>query len=692
MSARTPMDDDEFAAICKAAVEDAVDYIDTEISPSRAEVLRYYHGLPFGDEEPGRSQIVSRDVHDNTMGLLPSVMRVFMNEERVLEFEAGGDAPEDAEQAEQQTDYVDHVIMRDNPGFQELQAAFIDGLRTEVGFIKAWWDVEQRKRRVELSGLDDVALGMALDRYDKYDDADFEDQEQDPEDSTWSLAITYTQVKKRIRVAAVPPEEVIISRGARCIDSAPLVAHRREETVSNLVGMGYERELVEELAGSSGDETLNTNEERILRDPSVQHAEAGVEATADRKVLYVEGYIYADYDGDGINELRKVCMMGSGLKVVSNRLWDERPFADFRAYVEPHAFFPESPGEKVMDIQRIKSVTWRGVLDSGALALNPRTLYDPKRIDFDELANPEIGALMAIKGAGGIDQVAFPLTTPFTGAQLMPVLEALDAIKETRTGISKAAAGLDAKALQSSSELGIAATMTRADQQAELIARNFAEGGMKRLFRLVLRLSIKHQEPGRKLKLRGKWQAIDPSSWDDELNLETNVLFGVLSDEAKLQALGMIYAEQKAIYAQLGPGNKIVTLRHLHTTLSKMLAIRGYRAPGQFFADPTDMPDEAMQPPAPQPTPEQVIAQATLEVERMRTEKTLAIEDRKLALEERKMQLEDDRKRDEMAMEHERALLKIEADTAFRREQAEINAAIERTRISVAAEPAPAGA
>ena len=67
------MSDDELQGIVGKEIDDAIDYIDNNISPIRAQATEYYRGEPFGDEEDGRSQVVSMDVRDTVQAILPSL-------------------------------------------------------------------------------------------------------------------------------------------------------------------------------------------------------------------------------------------------------------------------------------------------------------------------------------------------------------------------------------------------------------------------------------------------------------------------------------------------------------------------------------------------------------------------------------------------------------------------------------------
>ncbi|SVD58756.1 uncharacterized protein METZ01_LOCUS411610, partial [marine metagenome] len=111
-----PMDEEELESLVAGLIEDAQDYIDQTEALDRNTANDYFQGRPFGNEEDGRSQVVSRDVRDTVALMMPQVMRTFFGSEKVVEFVPRG--PEDVPMAEQATDFANQVcIGQDNEGF-----------------------------------------------------------------------------------------------------------------------------------------------------------------------------------------------------------------------------------------------------------------------------------------------------------------------------------------------------------------------------------------------------------------------------------------------------------------------------------------------------------------------------------------------------------------------------------------------
>ncbi len=85
MEGNEVMTEEELQGVISSEINDAISFIDDDIGGNRALATEYYYGQPFGDEEEGRSQVVSMDVRDTVQGILPSLMRIFFGPEKVVE-------------------------------------------------------------------------------------------------------------------------------------------------------------------------------------------------------------------------------------------------------------------------------------------------------------------------------------------------------------------------------------------------------------------------------------------------------------------------------------------------------------------------------------------------------------------------------------------------------------------------------
>ena len=652
-----PMDDTELQGIVSAELEDAVSYIDSDVSPIRAKGTEYYRGDPFGNEEDGRSQVVAMEVRDTVSAMLPSLMKVFFSSENVVEYVPRG--PEDVAGAQQATDYANYIFSNDNNGFMTTYALFKDSLVRKCGIAKYWWEDNEEVKIEEYSGLDDqtVQILMQEDAEVKivvsYPDPSMSvDMMQQQVDPATGLPIPVqmpmlhdVQIKRnikdgRIRIMAVPPEELILDRRARSFDDAGIIAHRQMATVSDLLAMGYDQDEIEENISSTD---LDSNDEYLARQPLSTTMGAGSSLNPmQQRVLYVEAYMRVDFDGDGIAELRKICCMGSGYTMVRNLPASYIPFVDFPCDPEPHTSPLEAMSifDVTHDIQEIKSEIMRNTLDSLAQSIHPRTAVVEGQVNIDDVLNNETGAIIRMRAPGMVT----PFSTPFVGQAAFPMLDYMDQMREDRTGMSKAAMGLDPDALQSTTKAAVSATVSASQSRLELQARILAEG-MKKLFKGILYLMTTHQDKPRMVRLRNEWVQIDPRVWDAGMDVNVNIGLGNGDLGERMQGLTMIAGKQEQIMQQFGLSNPVVTPSMYIRTIQKIVELSGFKDASSYFQDlPADfqMPQNE-----PKPTPEEVLAQVQAQSIQADIQKKAA----ELELKREQMIRDDDYRRDQLAQD-----------------------------------------
>ena len=663
------MDDDEVKSIITNELDDAIDFIDNTISPIRAMAEKYYLGEEFGNEEEGRSQVVSMDVRDTIEGILPSLMRIFTGGEHIVEFAPNG--PEDTEIAKQATDYCNYIFMRDNPGFSVLYQAFKDSLMKKVGFVKFYWDVSDKVEALDYTGLTEEALNVLnSDEAVSLDEIEVV-EETDEEGNILSVMYNAKGVRitpeGRIKIEAVPPEEFLISRNAKDLESAELVAHRRYLTLSELVEMGYDYEDVEQHV--TNETEFDFNPESEVRNPSLSDMQVNDDPTM-RRALYIESYVKMDVDGDNRAELRKVCTLGEEYEVYRNTPCDHVPFATFMCSPEPHTFFGLSIADLTADIQRIKSSVLRSTLDSLALSVHQRVAFVEGQANVDDLLNTEIGGVIRMRSPGAVQ----PFNMPFVGKEAYSMLEYMDLIRENRTGVSRAADGLDPSALQSSTQMAVAQTISAAQQRTELIARLFAEDGMKRLFEGIYRLVVMHQDSERMVKLRNEFVPIDPRFWTTNMDVVANVGLGRGTEMERMAMLRELLAKQEQILSQLGPVNPLVGQEQYYSTLTQIVELAGFKDTTRFFTDPANFN------PPPPPPPEPDINEQLIQVQMADIQSEMERKMADLELQYQKMQLENDRLRDKQETELMLKIAEIEAKYGTQLDVANIRALADRDR------------
>ena len=672
--------EEELQGILKSELDDARDYIE-QVGEDRAEATEYYLGEAPNGQSSMQSEYVSTDVRDSVLFMLPSIMRTFFGTNKIVEF-----VPRNAEDiplATQQTDYINYIIQQKNPGFKVMYDVFKDALIRKTGFVKAYWDDSISASTHEYTDVSpegyqalmldpDVEIVKETAEMQSMTIINPETGEEITQESPVSYDLTIRRVKgkNQVCIESIPPEEVLISRYARDLHSSPYVAHRMIKTVSDLVAMGYDREEMEQYAGSGNLIDAETFEEEEARNPYSDGIFDARNDSGQKNVLYVEHYLFYDLDGDGIDERIRVCTVGNGLNIVNTAQWDDLPITLFCPDPEPHTSIGSCPADYLKPIQAAKSQIMRDTLDSLGHAIFPRMGVVEGQVNIDDVLNTDIGQPIRMRAPGMVQ----PFAVPFVGKEAFPVLSYLDEAKENRTGVSKASAGLNADALQSSSASAVAATMSGAQGRVELICRHFADG-MKDSFKLVNSLVVKHQDQADMVRLNNEFVPIDPRYWDADKDLVVNVAISKTSDAEKQAVLLQVASKQEQILQQLGVNNPLVSLQQYSNTLSKLIEQAGFKDTKSFIN--SEVPP--IPPQQPQPTPQDMLAQAEMEKAKVAAQKAMIDSE----TDRMKIIMDDDRNRDEAEANIRLKAAELNAKYGAQINVAEINALMERDRETI---------
>lgn len=674
---------EELQGVLKVEMDDAKDFID-QIDNERAEATEYYMGESPSSTSSMQSEFISTDVRDSVLFMLPSIMRTFFGTNKIVEFTPNG--PEDVAIAKQQTDYINYIIQQKNPGFKVFYDAFKDALIRKTGFVKAYWDdsitastheytnlsPEMYQALVMDENVEIVKESVEMQSMTMIDQMTGEEFTQETP-ASYDLKIRRVKAKDQVVIEAIPTEEVLISRYARDLHTSPYVAHRMNKTISDLVAMGYDKEDMEQYAGSGNANDVESYELEQARNPYADFSGVDRADENSKNVLYVEHYVFYDLDGDGIDERIRVCTVGNGLNIVNTTQWDDLPITLFCPDPEPHTSIGSCPADYLMPIQAAKSQIMRDTLDSLGHAIFPRMGIVEGQVNIDDVLNTDIGQPIRMRAPGMVQ----PFTVPFVGKEAFPVLGYLDEAKENRTGVSKAAAGLNADALQSSTAQAVSMTMSASQGRVELICRHFADG-MKDLFKLVNNLVVKHQEGQDMMRLNEEFIPVDPRFWDIDKDMTVNVAISKSSDQEKLGVLTTVAQKQEQILQTLGPENPLLGLQQYANTLSSMIEMAGFKDPQKFINTTVQpMPPQPQQPP--QPTPQDLLAQAeTMKAQNLGQKAIIDAETDRM-----KIIMEDDRNRDEHTADIQLKIAELRAKYGAQVDVAEINAIMERDREAI---------
>ena len=600
------MKDAEVLALLGQLLENSIGFLEGTIGSERRTAFKYYLGKPYGNEIEGRSQVVTQDVLEVVENILPSLLRIFTAGEQIVKFDPQG--PEDQEIAEQCTDYVNYIFMKDNPGFMILYTMFKDALLQKNGFVKHYYKEIEKETKEEYVNLTDTEYTSLLMADDVEILEDFE-KEVEAERGTEILhdvKILRRKKEGRVVVENVAPEEMFCSKNAKSLSDAQFLAQRVIKTRAEIIAMGFDKKLVEKLPSyTDGFYNQEHTERELYQTESPDTEYQSIDKSTDY-VRLVECYTYIDYEKKGKPTLRKITMGGNESIILDNEEIDYIPFSMVTPIPMPHLFFGMSVADLVMDLQLMKSTVLRQTMDNMYLQNNARHLVIDGQVQLDDLITSRPGGIVRTKGPGAVT----PLATPSFLNEGLAMLEKIDQLKEARTGISRSQMGADPNTIQKShtTATSVNALVNAATQRIELIARIFAETGVKDLFKCIMQLVTKYQDKSRIIRLRNNFVEMNPTDWaDKEMDVSIQVGLGTGNTDQRVNLLSQILNIQQMLVKEGGYG-RLVDENKIYNTLEKLVVNAGFKSAEPFFVDPATVPP----PPPPDPMKENPLLMAAM--------------------------------------------------------------------------------
>lgn len=632
------MDKSTIQATVKAAIDAAIGFVEGEVADDRIKAQKYFNGLSTVEAEDDRSKVVATKCRDVVRMIEPVLMRIFLQTGKPVEFVPTG--PDDIHKAEQATEYVNWRF-NENNGFKHLSGVFRDALVKKNGVIKAYWDESQDVDFEDYDNLTPEAMGLLE------QEAEVIESEQ-TENGLFSAKVQRVTKDGRLKLSAIAPEDFFVDASATCVEDAFIVGDRTEMRVGDVVAMGYDFEDVSEHAGNA-ESALSDEEDFGRTGYSDEYDAESVNDPSMRLVQVTEAYMRMDIEGTGVPRLYQFICVGTGNHILDTTLADEMPYAVFEVDPEPHAFFGRSVVDIVKDDQDASTSLLRGLIDNMHMSNNTRYAYDESRVDDDDMMNNEMGGLVRVKGTPG--DAIMPLGVTNSATAILPAIQYYDGIVDDKTGVSKAALGMDANALQSTTAAGVNAAVQAASAAVELMARHLAEGGMRRLFKIMLKLTQKHAGPDEHMRLSNNFVPVDPRSWNASMDLHANVGLGTGALDQKTAALMQVAQDQQAIMQTYGPGNPFVSFTQMFNVRADMLELANVHSVTRYYNPITPEAEQqfiAQQQQAAQGQQQGDPNAAFLQVEQMKAQQRAQSDMAEIQRKAQEAMMKDDRERDKM--------------------------------------------
>jgi hypothetical protein len=627
----------------------------SKLASERTDAMNYYMGDVEKDIPTitGRSSVVSMDVMDTIHGLMPSLMEIFAGSEDAVRFEPVG--PEDTEAAEQETEYVNHVFWQLNDGFKTLYSFIFDALLQKLGVVKVWWEESEGDEKETYRDLTEDEYALIL------ESPEVEEVEHTVnEDGTHDVTVAYKKDHAQAKVEAVPPEEFGIAKRARNLRDTHYCYHEVIRNQADLIADGYDINQVKALQTYATPKTT----ESIARDTADETEFGGDPGMneAMRPLRVTEHYVRMDYERNGKARLYSVTTGGEDGVILRRdgkaqvEEVDFIPFAVMTPIPMPHRIFGRSVADVVMDIQRQKTVIKRALSDNMYAVNMPRPYVSEQLTNdstLDDLAVWRHGAPIRGKMPGAVEwQIV-----PFIGQHVFPMMQYLDSEREWRTGVSRQGQGLDADALNNQTATAAQQLYNASQSRMKLIARIFAETGIRDLFWLLHATVRKNAKQEATVRLSNRWVTVDPRNWKTRNDLTVTVGLGQGGKAQRMQEQMILIGLQREAMANgltnlVAPENLYNSAREI----AKLLELDVER----FFKDPSQEP-----PPQPKPDPEMMKVQAQMQIEQQ-----------KLQVDMQKTQSEQQFKMQEMEAKAQIEQLQAQADIATNERKVQADAAL----------------
>jgi len=639
-----------------------------DMAKDRIRAVEYYDGtMNDTPADKGRSQMVSRDLRAMVKKVLPSLMRTLFGSLNVVEYQPVG--PGDENGAEQASDYINRVVAPEVDLRRHVEDAIHDALLLRNGVLRWWWEEKACARTSYHTGLTDEAFGILAGEDDVEVLQHTARQEivevPGPDGMPMQMPVQVHDVRikrmetmRRPRVSCVPRERFLIHPDAVTLEDSILTGERMQVTRSDLIAMGYDYDTVMSISQAKEDDEEETTRRMQVLDADESHR-------PNQSVDYYDIFVRFDMDGDGIAELRHMCFAGGLTErhLLHDEECDEIQFCDIKVMSRPHQWEGMSLADDVMDIQRANTVLLRQTLDNIYWQNNPQPMMqDGAVMDEDPVYNPQFGKPIRVRQGVSVNEAFGFSQVPFVAQQSFAMMEYFDKEAQDRTGITEASAGMSPDALQGQTATATALLERQGIGQTEMMVRTAAEG-LRKFFRGLLRLIVRHQDVARTVRLRDEWVEFDPRHWNEAMDCTVNVGLGAGTRERDMQVMQFVMGMQEKLIGAFGPDNPFVKPENVWEALSRSIEAAGLKTPEMYFTEPDPQEVAArMEAMKNQPSPEQIKAQTQMQIEQAKAQTQMQLEQAKM---QAQMQIEDKR----MQVQANKELAQMEADKIIEAER-----------------------
>ena len=580
-SEESEMDNDEILSIVGQELSSAAGGNENDsLDADRQAAMAAYLGEK-GETPEGKSSVVSTDVADSIEWIMPEMMKAFTQNNEIVTFDPSGEG--DEKQAEMESKFVYDILMKDNDGFIIIHQLVKDALMQKNGFVKVFYSNVEKVTTNSYTELTEIEYNLVISnpKATVIEESNYLDEESGI--PLFDIKVNIISKDKQLQVCSVAPEEFRVNRMHNSVSlaDARFTAHVMYKTRSDLLEMGYDAEIIDDLPADP-----SSNDDRYYRFSmmgEVTEPEGGISNDRSQDILEIaECYMHIDLNQDGIAELVKITVAGwdSPTHVLDIEPIDEIPFISCTAILMSHKLFGLSIYDRIKEIQDQKTSLWRNILDNTYLQNNQRTIVVEGQVNLDDLMLSRPGGIIRASRPDAV----IPYTTPPLGADSYKMMDYLDVVRSGRTGVSpEGAINQNAIGDKVGSE-GVDRMMNQKEELVGLMIRVIAETGIKPICYMIRSLLIKHAAGNVDYKFRGNWITVDPTKWSSRSKTTVRVGTGSGNRMQQVGTLGSLLQVQQQMKAT--PGQVLVTPTHEFNLLDDIAKLGGFGGAAEYFVDP----------------------------------------------------------------------------------------------------------
>lgn len=572
----------------KLEEQEALGYAQSEITGQQIDALRRYFGLAYGDEEDGRSQVVTREVMETIQWSLADMMRVFASGANILSLEETSEA--DAKYAKDAADYLAWIMLSDNRGFKLLHNFAFDGLLHRNGWIACYWRDQEYRAPQELTGLNmQQVMQLHADPGVEIIGQDF-----DEESEAGGITLEVRRVKSpaRAEIVTIAPEDMRVNGRCPELEDARYIGRVLRMLRGEAARLWPDKEEEIEAYAAAAMDNASTRRAGDVRQVRFADNTVDVKQITDAgeamEIEIMEEYLRVDLNEDGYPETIRCFRLGEC--ILDESEVEENPFGTWSPIPVPHRLYGQSYDDTVNDLQRICTVLTRAGLDAVYQSVVNREAYDSTRVNLEDLLATYAGAKIAVDGVPGdaIMQLTGGLQTANVAWE---ALQQFQAVLENRTGSTRQTQGTDPDALLKGAHSGKAIDLlqTAGASRKELTSRHMGEG-LENFLAKLYRMVCRNQNQPRQAKIGGKLSVYDPRTWNSDLKVRVHTGLGTGNREQTLMGLQMIGQLQQSVVEVLGPANPNVTMKNIYRLEEETCRAVGYHSAEPFFTEVPDQP------------------------------------------------------------------------------------------------------